>query len=57
MSYGGLQLYSIALQMGKANVVAPIFAANSLIMVAGSILIDKERLTIVQKTAAIVTNN
>lgn len=54
LSYGGLQLYSIALQMGKANVVAPIFAANSLVIAVGSILLYKERLTIVQKIAVVL---
>jgi len=43
-SYGGLQLYSLALEIGKASVVAPIFATNSLVIAIGSILLYNERL-------------
>jgi len=50
-SYGGLQLYAVALAIGKANVVIPIFATNSLVMVFGSILLYKERLNRLQKVA------
>ncbi|ANE48785.1 hypothetical protein SY83_07525 [Paenibacillus swuensis] len=50
-SYGGLQLYSLALQNWKASIVAPIFSANGLIMVLGSTWIYKERLTGKQKIA------
>jgi uncharacterized membrane protein len=50
-SYAGLQLYSIALQLGKANVVAPIFGTNSLVIAIGSILLFNERLTTPQKFA------
>jgi drug/metabolite transporter (DMT)-like permease len=52
-SYGGLQLYSIALQMGKANVVAPIFGTYSLVIAVGSILLFKEKLTRLQTYALI----
>jgi uncharacterized membrane protein len=50
-SYGGLQLYAMALATGQANLAAPIFATNSLIVAAGAILFYKEKLTIVQWTA------
>ncbi|MBH5319252.1 DMT family transporter [Paenibacillus sp. GSMTC-2017] len=50
-SYGGLQLYAIALAIGQANLVAPIFATNSLIVAIGSILLFKERLNLVQGAA------
>lgn len=43
-SYGGLQLYAIALQYGPANLVAPIFATNGLLVSLLSIFIYKERL-------------
>lgn len=47
-SYGGLQLYAIALSTGQANLAAPIFATNSLVVAAGAIAIYKEKLTAVQ---------
>jgi drug/metabolite transporter (DMT)-like permease len=47
-SYGGLQLYALALESGPANIVAPIFATNSLIIAIGAILFFRERLTILQ---------
>ncbi|WP_251561798.1 EamA family transporter [Paenibacillus pasadenensis] len=47
-SYGGLQLYALALETGKANLAAPIFATNSLVVAAGSILLYRERLTRLQ---------
>lgn len=50
-SYGGLQLYSEALEMGKANLTAPIFATNSLVVAAGSIIVYRERLTRLQWAA------
>ncbi|WP_169083819.1 DMT family transporter [Paenibacillus sp. PL91] len=50
-SYGGLQLYAMALATGQANLAAPIFATNSLVVAAGAILFYKEKLTIVQWTA------
>ncbi|WP_029192160.1 DMT family transporter [Paenibacillus harenae] len=50
-SYGGLQLYAIALATGQANIAAPIFATNSLVVAAGAIVVYKERLTIVQWAA------
>lgn len=50
-SYGGLQLYAIALLTGKANIVAPLFATNGLVVAAGAILLFKERLTIQQSVA------
>ncbi|WP_419874413.1 EamA family transporter [Candidatus Pristimantibacillus sp. PTI5] len=50
-SYGGLQLYAMALATGQANLAAPIFATNSLVVAAGAILYYKEKLTFVQWTA------
>ncbi|BBH21623.1 hypothetical protein Back11_29680 [Paenibacillus baekrokdamisoli] len=50
-SYGGLQLYAISLETGQASIVGPIFAANSLIVAAGSIVLYRERLTPLQWTA------
>ncbi|WP_246029216.1 EamA family transporter [Paenibacillus humicus] len=47
-SYGGLQLYAWALETGKAGIAAPIFATNSLVVAAGSILLYRERLTRLQ---------
>jgi len=48
LSYGGLQLYAVALQYGQANLVAPIFATNGLIVTILSIIIYKERLSRIQ---------
>ncbi|MEK3884175.1 DMT family transporter [Paenibacillus sp. PL2-23] len=50
-SYGGLQLYALAIETGQANLAAPIFATNSLVVAAGSILWYKERLTATQIAA------
>lgn len=50
-SYGGLQLYAVSLQTGQANIAGPIFAANSLVVAAGSIVLYRERLTALQWTA------
>ncbi|QJC54439.1 EamA family transporter [Paenibacillus albicereus] len=47
-SYGGLQLYALALETGPAGLAAPIFATNSLVVAAGSILVYRERLTRLQ---------
>jgi drug/metabolite transporter (DMT)-like permease len=54
-SYGGLQLYAVALATGPANLAAPIFATNSLVVAAGSILIYKERLNRAQWAAFLLT--
>lgn len=54
-SYGGLQLYSMALATGQANLAAPIFATNSLVVAAGAIAIYKEKLTFVQWAAFVFT--
>ncbi|MCA0755502.1 DMT family transporter [Paenibacillus sp. N4] len=54
-SYGGLQLYAMALATGQANLAAPIFATNSLVVAAGAIAIYKERLSIMQWTAFVFT--
>ncbi|GGD74841.1 EamA family transporter [Paenibacillus nasutitermitis] len=53
-SYGGLQLYAVALQTGQANIAGPIFAANSLVVAAGSIVLYRERLTVLQWAAFIL---
>ncbi|WP_138754809.1 DMT family transporter [Paenibacillus sinopodophylli] len=50
-SYGGLQLYAAALATGQANIAAPIFATNSLVVAAGAIIFYKEKLTFVQWAA------
>ncbi|CAM4307553.1 drug/metabolite transporter (DMT)-like permease [Paenibacillus endophyticus] len=50
-SYGGLQLYAAALATGQANLAAPIFATNSLVVAAGAIIVYKEKLTVVQWAA------
>ncbi|WP_166240528.1 EamA family transporter [Paenibacillus turpanensis] len=50
-SYAGMQLYSVALVDGQANIVAPIFATNSLVLVFGAILLYRERLTLKQTAA------
>lgn len=52
-SYGGLQLYAVALQDGPANLVAPIFATNGLLVSVLSILVYKERLSRMQTAAFI----
>jgi len=53
-SYGGLQLYAIALQTGQANIAGPIFAANSLVVAAGSIVLYREKLTALQWAAFVL---
>ncbi|WP_409345071.1 EamA family transporter [Paenibacillus sp. MBLB4367] len=50
-SYGGLQLYAFALELGKAGIVAPIFATNGLVTALGSIVLFRERLTRLQAFA------
>ncbi|MFD0590779.1 EamA family transporter [Paenibacillus sp. GCM10027627] len=50
-SYGGLQLYAVAIATGQANLAAPIFATNSLIVAIGSIALYKERLSAPQWAA------
>lgn len=52
-SYGGLQLYAVAIATGQANLAAPIFATNSLVVAIGSVVWYKERLTKLQWTAFI----
>jgi|GEM_PF-407023 len=53
-SYAGLQLYSVALQTGPATLAAPIFSTYGLVVVAGSVLVFKERLTRLQKLAILL---
>lgn len=50
-SYGGLQLFAIAMTFGQASIVAPIFATNGLIVTIGSIIFYKERLNRIQTIA------
>ncbi|MFC3800568.1 EamA family transporter [Cohnella sp. GCM10012308] len=52
-SYGGLQLYAVALARGPAHLVAPIFAANSLVVVVLSLAVYRERLSFAQYAALI----
>jgi len=47
-SFLGMQLYSVALIDGPASIVAPMFATNSLIVAILSILIFRERLSLLQ---------
>ncbi|ACT03417.1 DMT family transporter [Paenibacillus sp. JDR-2] len=54
-SYGGLQLYAVSLATGPSNLAAPIFATNSLVVAAGSILVYKEKLSHAQWAAFILT--
>lgn len=54
-SYGGLQLYAVSLATGPSNLAAPIFATNSLVVAAGSILFYKEKLNRAQWAAFILT--
>jgi drug/metabolite transporter (DMT)-like permease len=54
-SYAGLQLYAVALETGKANIAAPIFATNSLVVAVGAIVIYKEKLTPLQTAALLLT--
>jgi drug/metabolite transporter (DMT)-like permease len=53
-SYGGMQLYAIALEFGNINVVAPVFATNSLVIVIGSLILFKERLRKLQWLALLL---
>jgi drug/metabolite transporter (DMT)-like permease len=54
-SYGGLQLYAVAIATGQANLAAPIFATNSLVVALGAILVYKERLSVMQWAAFALT--
>ncbi|SFI91651.1 EamA-like transporter family protein [Paenibacillus sp. UNC496MF] len=53
-SYAGLQLYALALGTGQASIAGPIFAANSLVVAAGSILLYRERLNAPQWSAFVL---
>jgi drug/metabolite transporter (DMT)-like permease len=53
-SYGGLQLYAMALEIGPANIIAPIFATNSLVIAVGAIIFFRERLTRLQIGAVLL---
>jgi uncharacterized membrane protein len=50
-SFVGMQLYAIALIEGPASIVAPLFATNSLVVALLSILLFKERLSLIQTLA------
>jgi drug/metabolite transporter (DMT)-like permease len=52
-SFGGMQLYAIALAEGPASIVAPVFASNSLITGVLAIAIVKERISLVQVVAVV----
>ncbi|MDQ0252731.1 putative membrane protein [Evansella vedderi] len=52
-SYGGMQLYAVALQTGPASIISPIFATNSLVVALLSILYLKEKLTLMQTTTLV----
>ena len=43
-SYAGLKLYALSIGLGPANIVAPIFATNSLVVAVGSIALYREKL-------------
>lgn len=47
-SFAGMQFYAVALEVGPASIVAPIFATNSLVVAILSILIYRERLSWMQ---------
>ncbi|MBW5447333.1 EamA family transporter [Cohnella sp. CFH 77786] len=53
-SYGGLQLYAWALAEGPSHLIAPIFATNSLVIVIGSMLLFRERVTALQGFALLL---
>ncbi|GIO11083.1 hypothetical protein J19TS2_06380 [Cohnella xylanilytica] len=53
-SYGGLQLYAIAIAQGPSYLVAPIFATNSLVVAFGSLLLYREKLTRLQAVALLL---
>lgn len=53
-SYGGMQLYVMALKTGPASIISPIFATNSLIVALLSIFYLKEKITIMQ-TITLIT--
>jgi drug/metabolite transporter (DMT)-like permease len=52
-SFGGMQLYAIALANGPASIVSPVFASNSLITGLLAIGLLKERLSVFQIIAVI----
>jgi drug/metabolite transporter (DMT)-like permease len=51
-SFGGMQLYAIALGDGPASIVSPVFALNSLVTAILAITFVKERLSPIQIIAA-----
>lgn len=53
LSFGGLQLFTIALATGPASIIAPIFSANGLIFATLTILFLGERLSRYQAIALI----
>ncbi|MBA4493585.1 EamA family transporter [Paenactinomyces guangxiensis] len=53
-SFAGMQIYAIALEDGPASIVAPIFATNSLVVAVLSIIIFRERLSLVQTICLIL---
>lgn len=53
-SFGGMQLYAIALDQGPATIIAPIFSTNSLVVAILSILIFRERLSLMQSMSLVL---
>jgi uncharacterized membrane protein len=53
-SFAGMQLYAIALDLGPASIIAPIFSTNSLVVALLSILVFRERLSLMQSVSLIL---
>jgi uncharacterized membrane protein len=53
-SFAGMQLYAIALDHGPASIIAPIFSTNSLVVALLSILVFRERLSLIQSVSLIL---
>jgi drug/metabolite transporter (DMT)-like permease len=53
-SFAGMQLYAIALDHGPASIIAPIFSTNSLVVALLSILVFRERLSLMQSVSLIL---
>jgi drug/metabolite transporter (DMT)-like permease len=52
-SYGGLQLFTYALERGPASIISPIFAMNGLIFALLTIVTLKEKISQYQALALI----
>lgn len=53
-SFAGMQFYALALEQGPASIIAPLFAANSLVVAILSIWLYKERLSLVQTVSLLL---